>query len=276
MYLEAAGIWMPSKDYNRTPRLEARILHLLNNGASLISVSRADVDGSHCIRIEISTPNPEAERASSIDPKKAERDWRAAQVPEDEIARKLDSLERRKHLRPTHIVFFVDPQRFYAPVRYEERSEDGKLRSETWNEDFQQVKGRSLALAHKSHTNYFTWPTVGDKVFDKPMLIREMSLQSVSTESPPDDLFSLSSGYSAVGTRIIDQTALEGSKVLVVPATSEDLDNAIGKPAVLAQDRQAMSWHDMVFIGGGIALVLVAIFCWFWPRRFGSRKVPGE
>lgn len=276
-YLRVAGFWLPSTSLDLKSRspLTSLILRMLDvDSATLVSIDPGTSNGQEVVKLRIDAEDPDAAEARAADPKQAEKEWRDALLSEEEIRKQLAALERQRNLpKLRRHYFYLDPRTAFSVCKHEERDANEKLLVETAFDSFEQLQARTLWLPKKVVVQYFSWPTAGGFVAEKPLLTDRYELRSVDTTPPEPKLFRLN--YTVAGTTVQERLSGKPDVVYKIPASKSELKAALERAQV--NDKQWVgsqsSWRGQGLIAAGAALVAASVLLWWMGHRAKIRDV---
>ena len=243
-YFEAVGIYCPTR-IKELPRgsLQSNILHLIQNGAELVSCEETRLEQEAVVRIEIIAENPAWEDflKDNDNSMRHERDRLAnkeiSQKEFDEIVKTSEN--SRKAIRQSlRWVYYLSFKNGYAVRKHQRLAMDGRVVVSYSNDAFQAIPGTQIVLAgrvrissfeefglHAGSHHYQLWST--------PSFTRDLSVVKVSTKSIPKEHFVLKMKEVVPGALVIDTVTpglqrKDGSAITFkMPASPDDLDATI-------------------------------------------------
>jgi hypothetical protein len=232
---ERLGIRLPHgpKEFLSAKHLTSQILFLLDHGGVLHSIEPSEIDGDPVIRIAVYAENQDWQIAQDLDLVALESMLRQTGKKSDqEIREYMAGIRRANELMPRELdyAYYLDPALGCAVRRFQELTNDGRLRVQSDCTKHQKLSGTEVWLAKNCVTAFYCsdghYP---GQIFDAPLVTQVMEVSEFSTTRVPEELFTLR--YTTPGTDVIDGTlpgSESGERVNYrVPANPNDLDHAI-------------------------------------------------
>jgi len=166
--------------------------------------------------------------------------------------------------------FYLDRSIGYALRRCEQMNATGKLESVVTNSSFIQLKGTQAWMPSICVTHWYTWNTIAEKVFDKPLLTTAIRASNIDNQRMPLDQFQLN--YKRPGS-IVSSSKVSGAErtedgqvTYRIPADPSHLDQAIEIASQEQRQRSGRAW--LAWSAGGAVLVgFLAAFLFRWRSR---------
>ena len=273
-YFEAFGVHFPGKvkELLKSKQLVSQVMFLLEHGGRLKAVESAEIDGRPMTRVTIVNENPAWPGSQRADPAKIEQELRALKTgkqTEEDIKQQVEAVRRVKErtARNLNRVFYLDPEFGYAVRRWEERTEDGRLRIQTNCTEHEKLPEHGIWLPRNCCRECYTFDADDPGGFFKtPYLTHVMKVSEFSTKPVPDEQFTLN--YTKPGTKVADATFPESkqgedSVNYIIPADAKDLDRVIEEARTLARVKANRAnqgnWFKIVLIGGNIAALATLV-----------------
>ncbi len=263
--------------------LTSEVLFMLEQHGRLKTVSAAQVDGRPLVRIVIIIENPDWRALQAADPVAFEREFRKlGERSEEEIQKEVNRVRRAKELTPRHLkhVFYLDPEFGYAVRRWEEFTEDGRLRIQTNCTKHQKLPKSEIWLPCSCRTNKYIFEgKYPGEIFKTPFLTHLMEVVEFDTKPVLDELFTMKPAVP--GTRVTDRGYPEsklGSLPVsyTVPAKPEDLDRVIADARtftrVNAEREQGKTRRRIIFFGGTAVILVGLLICIYIRNRRKASK----
>ncbi len=172
--------------------------------------------------------------------------------------------------------FFLDPARGYALRMYEEMNAKGKRLRRTVNADFVAFQEPESWLPRRSDTVWHTWPSMGSKRSEEPLVYEELVVKDLSLTAVSGEVFTY--GMQEPGLMVADARLpgadrnKSGFVAYQVPADPKHLEGVIqaavdGKPF---EPPMATEWRHAAVVGVNL-VVLAAAGVWYCLRKRGAR-----
>ena len=256
--LQPLGIHFPHGvgELLKAKPLESHFWFLLQHGGELKAVGSAAIDGSPMLQATILADNrkwhsvqnsnvgqfQQLEMMLRTSPKK----WK-----EEEIQEQLAKAKSVKEVEPRrlqHVVYF-DPTHGYVVRRWQELTEDGRLRVQSECTEPEKAPGSKIWLPRKCRTDEFTSPYFPGEVFTSPYNAGLVDVSEYGTTPVPDERFTLK--YTVPGSQIADNTLPEsklgkGPVSYIVPDNPKDLDQVIAEARRTRVGTAALGPVDLV------------------------------
>jgi hypothetical protein len=209
------------------------VLRLLKEGAAVMAVDDATVDGRPMKRVSVM----------------GENDRRA-----------LHKLPETRDY-----VYYFDPRLHYALRRSEERY-GNRMIHRTDNEQFQRLGEREVWLPHRSVRSHFTYRMVPDQFFAVPILVETLELAEVSTAAVPSESFVLKPrpGVNVINGRLVGGRQSSGGQTANTARPAEDV---LAGVKTVAPSRSFV--RPTVLAGGGL---VAGLLIWVTRRRVGKSR----
>lgn len=245
-YFEAVGVYCPTR-MMELPKgaLQSNILHLIQNGAKLVSCKNTQLEREAVVRIELIAENPGRGEflKENDDAVKRERARLAnkelSQKEFDEFAKTSES-SRKAMPASLRWVYYLSPKNGYAVRKHQCIALDGRVVVSYSNDDFQRIPETQIVLARRVKKSTFEQFGVRPgshryryELLSEPSFTRELSVVSVSTKPIPKERFVLSMKEVVPGALIIDGVTpslqrKDGRLITFkMPASPDKLDAAI-------------------------------------------------
>jgi hypothetical protein len=279
------GIHIPQRlgELLRAKQLQSHVLFLLEHNGLLTSAEPAQIDGRSVVRIVMIVDNPRWGVVQKMDLGKIEKTLRDARTySEPEIQKKIASIKRANELTSRKLKYVVDldSDLGYAVRRWQQLSEDGRLRTQSDCTEHEKLPGYEIWLPRKCRTDYYIYEgTFPGEVFDTPLEITLMDVSEFGTKPVADEQFTLK--YTIPGTQITDYTLPEsklgsGGVSYRIPANPEDLDSAVEEARELTQamagrDKWSNALKMALLVGNVVALGGFLVFFVVRYRRKAAK-----
>jgi hypothetical protein len=262
----------------KSTKLRSQIFFMLDQHGRLKMVGPVQVDGRSLMRVAIITENPDWPPLQQADPLTFERELRKfGRRSEEEIQQEVDRIKRAKKLTPRYLehVFYLDPEFGYAVSRWEELTEDGRLRTQTNCSKHQKLPKTDIWLPCVCRTDKYTFDDkYPGEIFKTPFLTLVMEIADLDTKAAPDELFILKPVVP--GTRVTDRSYPESKLgslpvTYTVPSKPEDLDRVIMEARELTRvgaEREKRKNSIRIFLIA-VSTVLLLIYLIIRYRRKG-------
>jgi hypothetical protein len=236
-YFQSMGIRLPRGlgELRQSKHLASQVLFLLEHGGQVKTVGTAQIDGRPMTRVEMLVDNSMWSVAQKEDLAALERVLRNTRIyTAAQIQQKLASAKQRKETTPRRLVyvFYLDPAFGYAVRRWQEMTDDGRLRVQSDCTRHKKLPGYEIWLPGMCRTDSYISGNLPGEYFDSPFQTDALEVSEYGTQAVPEKQFSLN--YTTPGTDVTDNTLPEAQSgkrgvSYQIPANPEDLDRVVAQ-----------------------------------------------